>query len=185
VIGAITAGLFGTGVPPVTSSYESIATASGNGSSATLSFTSIPSGFKHLQIRGIGRDTSGSSGNNPATITFNSDTGANYDSHLLYGLGSSAGGAASTSRNNLYWIGEFVGTADLFGAIVIDILDYTDTNKNKTVRSFGAFDSNGGGRIDYTSGLWRNTSAITRIDITVGASNWANNTQFALYGIKG
>ena len=167
------------------SSYESIATVSGTGSSATISFTSIPSTYKHLQIRAIGRDSSGSSSNGPALVYFNNDTGTTYDSHLLYGLGSSAGAAASNSRNGLYWIGEFVGTSNIMGAVIIDVLEYANTNINKTVRSLGGFDSNGGGRIDYTSGLWRSTSAINRIDITNGAANWTSDSSFALYGIKG
>ncbi len=52
MIGAITAGLYGTGVPPVTSSYESIATSTATGSSIT--FSSIPSTYKHLQVRALG-----------------------------------------------------------------------------------------------------------------------------------
>jgi len=49
----------------------------GSGGSATISFTSIPSTYKHLQIRGIARNTSGS-GFNKMNIRFNSDSGSVY-----------------------------------------------------------------------------------------------------------
>jgi len=51
VIGAITAGLYAGGVPPVTNSYESIATVTvGSGGASSASFSSIPSTFKHDKL---------------------------------------------------------------------------------------------------------------------------------------
>ena len=73
-----------------------------------------------------------------------------------------------------------------FGAIVVDILDYTSTTKNKTVRSIGGLDNNGGGQMYINSSLWYATpAAITQIDITPELGNFAQYSQFALYGIKG
>jgi len=56
-------------------SYESIASASGTGSSGTITFSSIPSTYTHLQIRGIGRNSYPST---QVNVRFNSDTGSNY-----------------------------------------------------------------------------------------------------------
>lgn len=186
VIGAITAGLFGTGVPPVTNSYESIATVNvGSGGTSTISFTSIPSTFKHLQIRGIGR-TGGSSTDSAMNFNSDSTSGNYYANHQIFGDGSSASAAtspASTRLDPFYVAGSGV-TSNVFAGIVIDILDYQNTNKNKTLRTLQGWDANGSGFVIFRSGLWMQTAAINRIDWTV-SGNWAQYSSFALYGIKG
>lgn len=186
MIGAITAGLFGTGVPPVTNSYESIATVTvGSGGSATVSFTSIPSTFKHLQVRGISR---ASSGNQYIKLRFNNDSSSVYTYHSLFGSGSSALTDAATSQNGAGAISSAAGSlsSGIFAAAVIDVLDYQNSSKNKTIRSLDGFDPNAaGGQIVLNSGLWISTSAITQLDLIPSASTFAQYSQFALYGIKG
>ena len=185
MIGAITAGLFGTGVPPVTNSYESIATVTLTSAQNTVTFSSIPSGYKHLQIRGIARTSSGNFYDSP-TVKFNSDSGANYSYHYLDGYNSSvsAGAATSASFIALYYIAG--GVSNTFGAVVWDILDYSDTNKYKTLRSLAGVDANtSGGGINLGSGSWRNTAAINTITITTVANAMQQYSSFALYGIKG
>jgi hypothetical protein len=76
------------------------------------------------------------------------------------------------------------GLADAFGAGVVDILDYKDTNKYKTVRNLTGVDMNGMGELGLISGLWRNTNAITSILFYPPANNIAQYSHFALYGIK-
>jgi hypothetical protein len=178
----------------VTNSYESIATVSvGSGGQSTVSFTSIPATFTHLQIRGILRNTAGTSGSKDLFMNFNSDTGANYRAYkILFGDGTDATAAASgTSPAALDKIANanFLddgNTASIYGAWVCDILDYRNTNKYKVTRSLNGQDLNGSGRINFFSGLWKSTSAITSIDLTVeGGNNFKQYTQFALYGIKG
>jgi hypothetical protein len=170
--------------------YESIATVTvGSGGSSTISFTSIPSTYTHLQIRSMGRTTR-SSTTGTATIRFNSDTASNYAYHELLGTGSSAVADAATTQTLIATGRMAASTAgsNIFGVQVIDILDYTSTNKNRTVRYLGGADINGGGEIYFGSGVWFNTSqAINRIDITAqsGAADFVQYTQFALYGIKG
>jgi hypothetical protein len=182
----IIAGTLSTGAPPAPafdSEFESIATVTvGSGGSATVSFTSIPSTYTHLQIRSFTRIPSG--GNN-GLLTFNSDTGANYVTHLLYGDGASAAALSFTNDNYIY--GSRVSTAtSTYGVGVIDVLDYANTNKFKTVRLLTGNDDNGSGLIALNSGLWRSTSAITSITYTAqSGSIFAQYTQFALYGIKG
>lgn len=169
-------------------SYDSIATVTvGSGGSSSISFSSIPSTYQHLQIRYISRS-------NRADITdwiklnLNSDTGNNYASHFLRGNGSFASASASTSTNYI-GAGSSVaqtGGADMFGVTVVDILDYANTNKNTTVRSLNGEDRNGAGFVYFESGLWMNTSAVSTISLTCGSgSNWSQYSSFALYGVKG
>jgi hypothetical protein len=182
----IIAGTLSTGTPPAPpSSYESIATVSvGSGGASFIEFTSITSSYTHLQIRGIGRTTTG---NFPTTLLyFNSDTGSNYSYHQILGDGGvAAAGAANQSLMVLPPTSGSTQSASVFGAMVIDILDYKDTNKYKTVRALGGTDNNTTGQITFNSNNWRNTNAITTIKVSPGSGNFAQYTQFALYGIKG
>jgi len=186
MIGAITAGLFSTGVAASTTAYESISTVTvGGGGASSISFTSIPSTFKHLEIRGIGQINTGTE---YALVRFNSDSGANYSIHYLNGSGSAASAGAATSTNQaamFYGMG-MPSTASTFGVGVCSILDYADTNKYKTVRALDGFDANGSGGVELVSSSWRNTAAITSISLTPNSSKtFAQYSSFALYGIKG
>jgi hypothetical protein len=160
--------------------YESIATVTvGGGGSSSISFTSIPSTYQHLQIRGIAKMSSGAS----LYMQLNSDTGSNYARHYLNGNGSTVGAGANSSFTNMF-VGTTANATSTFGANVIDILDYKDTNKYTTSRALSGADANGSGFVQFMSGLWINTSAVTTITIT-GDSNFDQYSSFALYGIKG
>jgi hypothetical protein len=186
MLGNITAGLYSVAAPPSLLSYESIATiAVGSGGQSTIEFTSIPSTYKHLQIRAILRSSRGGS-TDSVGLTFNGvTTGSAYDQHILYGDGSSAISAAGASQNFIYPVVTTAGTdlANTFSTMVVDILDYA-TAKNKTVRSLAGYDLNGSGLSWFASGLWRNTDAIISIRLAPGSSNWVQYSHFALYGIK-
>lgn len=165
-------------------SYESIATVSvGSGGQSSITFSSIPSTYKHLQIRAIYKLNSGSQ---YCSIRFNGDnTASNYSLHLLNGDGSSvsAGGGA----NAIPYVAQSGSTANIFGTSIIDILDYSSVSKAKTVRALVAQDRNGSGDINLTSGAWYNTSsAINSFTIIPNNSAiFSELSQFALYGIKG
>jgi hypothetical protein len=183
MIGAITAGLFSSGVAASTNAYESIATTTvGAGGSSSVSFSSIPSTYKHLQIRVIAQNSV--SGDYDWSIRFNSDTASNYSKHQLFGDGTSAyaTGTASTAQIP----GGFMRNAN-WGNGVVDILDYANTSKNKTVRLLTGSDGNGDGIVGLRSGYWNSTSAVSSIQIipTSGGSGFAQYSSFALYGIKG
>ena len=168
--------------------YDSIATNTVATTAASITLSSIPSTYTHLQLRVQVKSTS--SGTDWFYIRFNGvDTSSNYYGHWLYGNGSSALTSAPNPPGNTSAIvlGDTPGTAatNVFSSFVIDILNYTSTNKTKVLRSLGGYDANGTGMVALSSGLALSTSAIT--SITIGGYNGAMNTNssFALYGIKG
>lgn len=181
-------GVHGAGTPPVTNSYESIATVTvGAGGSGTISFTSIPSTYKHLQIRATVLES------NDGVMGFrfgngSIDSGNNYTIHELYGTGSSASAYAATAQNNI-GINYNYSASPLSSApsvAVVDILDYANTSKNKTLRALCGVDYNGSGYVRLDSGLWLSTAAINAIDIVAYSGKTFNQySSFALYGIKG
>lgn len=180
VIGAITAGLLSGGAAPAAAtSYESISTITvGAGGASSIEFTSIPSTYKHLQVRML----ASFSGGDWTEIKLNGDTGANYTYHYLQGNGS----AASAGGGGFNASGLGVQFSTQWGGAIIDVLDYTNTNKLKTVRNFGGYDANGSGFIIFSSNLWNNTAAVTSLKLQKSsAGTFQQYSSFALYGIKG
>lgn len=171
-------------------SFDSIATTTvGAGGASSVTFSSIPSTYTHLQIRYIGRTTVASSGLDDIFLTLNGSA-TTYAWHRLLGDGASAtaSAASSTTQINLSSaVPRGNATASAFGAGVIDILDYTSTNKNKTTRALFGADLNGSGQVLLGSGLWYATpAAITSITLTPEASHiFAQYSSFALYGVRG
>jgi hypothetical protein len=168
-------------------SYESIATINvGSGGSSSINFTSIPATYTHLQIRIMGR-TDRAAVYDAVRLRFNSDTGANYAEHGVYGDGVTlaAYGSASATGSYVYRTAGGSAPSNTQGVIIVDILDYANTNKYKTLRSLGGVDANAsGGNLYFNSGLWMNTSAITNITLEPIGS-FQQYSSLALYGIKG
>jgi hypothetical protein len=166
--------------------YDALATVTLSAATASVSFVGIPSGYKHLQIRGIGRDTQ-ASGAHSLRLQFNDDTGSNYTYHAITGDGSSASAGALTAQPTQYpgFLIGTSGTTGVFSASIIDILDYANTSKNKVTRTLSGVDNNGSGNIGLFSGMWLNTIAITSVTLLPAASsNFIQNSQFALYGVR-
>lgn len=160
----------------------------GSGGSSTITFSSIPSTYKHLQIRSIARTNYTGGNNDGYKVNFNSDTGNNYSWHQLGGSGASAFAQSSSSTGTIYvaYVASNAAISNNFGASVIDILDYANTSKYKTLRNLTGTDNNGNGGLTLGSGLWQNTSAISSISITQwDGTSFLQYSQFALYGIKG
>jgi len=174
-------------------SYESIASVTASGGETVLSFTSIPGTYSSLQIRSIAKDSYivGTGEATDTTLTFNSDTGANYRYHQIRGNGTAAATLApgSATSNMAAVITTVFGSAtSIFGVSIVDILDYASTTKYKTVRGFSGGDLNSGtttSNLRLGSGLWMSTSAITSIEIQAAVVGFAAGSTFALYGIKG
>jgi len=121
-------------------------------------------------------------------MRFNSDSGTNYSDHFLRGSGSAVDANADVSSAYMLMgtVAASSATASVFAGGIIDVLDYADVNKYKTVRNLLGYDANGSGYVGLFSGNWRSTSAVT--SITLGSTNgsgFLQNSQFALYGIKG
>lgn len=170
-----------------TSSYESIATVTvGSGGSSSISFTSIPSTYKHLQIRYSASDSRTGTPWSDTYIVFNSDSSTNYSNHLLYTDSTtvSPGAASNQSFIQAASIGD-ASPSSVFGVGIIDILDYANTNKYKTIREISGNDENGTGFLNLGSGSWRSTTAINSITFTSITPNFRQYSIFALYGIKG
>lgn len=171
--------------------FEQIETVSLTGSQSSVTFSSIPSTYKHLQVRmAVRTDAAGSTEDNSGLIEFNGDTtNGNYAGHYLSGNGSGVNSSGTSFKiGTIRNIATSLNTSSAYSAHIIDLLDYTSTNKNKTVRSFSGqhnstYSAYG---VALTSLLWLNTSAVTSFTLKpASGQNWVSGSRFTLYGIKG
>ena len=178
--------------PASATSYQSIATTTvGAGGQSSVTFSSIPQTYTHLQIRCMLNATSLQGGS--ATFTINGDSGANYTNHTLngyYNNGSANVGsfAFTTSSGRNYCQSLVINGFQKPIAIIWDILDYTNTNKYKTIRCFYGTDNNGGNscEVGLSSSSWLNTNAVNSLSFIVqNGYNIQQYSSLALYGIKG
>jgi hypothetical protein len=150
-------------------------------SASSITISNIPTGYKHLQLRGIYQLSS--AGEN-VNFRANSDSGTNYVSHQLSGNGTAASSSSNTGETYSRVGYSAVTTASYFSTSVIDILDYANTNKYKTLRTLNGSDANGSGAVQLRSGLWMSSSAINAITLSTSTGNFNQYSSFALYGIK-
>ena len=190
IIGIIASAITGHLAPPIVpAQFESIATTTvGSGGSATITFSSIPSTFKHLQVRVALNTTTAQA--EFIKLWYNNDTTTtNYANHVLYSNGSTAGTFTSTSASSrAYHVYTVSNGWNQPNVAIIDLLDYTNTNKYRTTKILYGSDDNGGSRceVGLSSGLYMSTTAINRIDFQLSSgSNFPQYSSFALYGIKG
>ena len=176
------------GGEPDFGAFESIATTTvGVGGQTIIDFSNIPQIYKHLQVRCMLRDESAFSERALfMEINGNSPSGSNAY-HQLLGNGSSASSTNATNQGR--WsetisVSAASATAGIFAVAIIDILDYTNTNKTKTLRALGGYDANGSGKVMLTSYLYNSTNTISSLRFYTN-QKMISSSHIALYGIKG
>ena len=164
--------------------YDSIQTVTLSSAQSSIAFSSFSSSYKHLQIRGISAGTD----NTNVRMRFNGDTGSNYAYHFLSagtGYGTNIYASAGTTQTSISAFDQQSGNSTAFNNTIIDILDYTNTNKNKVTKTISGVGYSTAGFEYVTTGLWMSTSAITSISLFPVSNNFLTGSTFALYGIKG
>lgn len=180
ILGILASGMSGNLWQPG-KDYDSIATVTPYTTTTTVVFSSIPSTYRHLQIRGFAANTGSAVNTN---IRFNGDTGSNYFAHYISASGTAVLAGGTTTQTSID--GPIItSTASAYTAVVMDILDYKDTNKYKTVRFLSGVDLNGASTwLEFKSGAWSSTTAINSLTITTPTGAFTSNSHWALYGIK-
>jgi hypothetical protein len=178
--------------PALPNSYEAIATLSGTGSATIITFSSIPSTYKHLQIRGVNVTDYNSTDYGNAGIRFNGDSGLNYTTHAMRGYWD--GGTGNKQGLN-YTLGSlnygmisvaYLNTNnDVVFPTIVDILNYANTNNRKVAKAWsGSTYSTDKGILQTGSTFWDSDSAINSISLLCANGSWTSKTKFTLYGIK-
>jgi hypothetical protein len=174
-----------------TSAFDSLGSVTLASATNTITFTNIPQTYTHLHLKAYLQANGPGAGAYGDFAYFNSDSTESYRRHGLYGDGSSASayvtsGSSDNSKGGFfnYW----GATGSIFATSVADILDYSNTNKFKTVRAIAGADNNGSGSIVLTSCLWRKTEAISSItfqpNLGFGGFVYNPGSTISLYGVK-
>ncbi len=159
----------------------------------TVTFSNIPQTYTHLQLIGMTRISRTNNDGSSNQLVFNGDTGANYAYHMV---ASSPNSTTPNTYNDFNTSLMYIATnasngtaAGTYAPMVIDILDYRNTNKFKVSRCITGFSQNttgdGNRGLNFRSGLWRNTNAITSMSFNPNVNQFMAGSTFTLYGIKG
>ena len=159
------------------STYEPIATTTATGSTSTITFNSF-TGYTDLVLVFEGNSTNAGSSANSLRVRVNSDTGSNYSVTYISGDGSSASSGRTSDQTN--WDGMNIAQASVRGMVNMYFMNYSNSTTYKTMlnrSSVAAVDS-------LTAvNLWRNTDAITAIEVYISTGNFSSGSTFTLYGI--
>jgi hypothetical protein len=158
---------------PIT--YEPIATQTLGSTSASVTFSSIPSTYTDLVLVA---DFAASAGGVNNGITFNSDTASNYSETDLGGNGTTPSSGKATSAS--YIRAGYVDTTSERALSIINLMSYSNSNVFKNVLIHWNSDS----YVFIRAATWRNTNAITSITNTAIGSTFTAGSIFTLYGIK-
>jgi hypothetical protein len=157
--------------------YEPIATTTLGSAAASISFTSIATSWTDLRLVLVGTGTSTSN----AWLRFNNDSSALYSQTNLNGDGSTAGSTTQTSQTQIRQAYNLFDTT--ISMITYDVFSYAGSTF-KTLLMEVCADKNGSGYVTRQVGLYRSTTAISRLDLVSSTSTFAAGTIATLYGIK-
>jgi hypothetical protein len=168
--------------------YELIATQLLATTSSAVTFSAIPSTYKHLELRMVTRSDYGSD-QNYIRVRVNGDSSGNYSQHFLQGTGSAVGSTGYGSQSYIYAGNHSANTAttNSFGSSILHLADYASTAKYKTARIIAGHYSGSSQNVYLLSGAWQNTASVNALEITnlLGSANFVAGSRFSLYGIAG
>lgn len=163
---------------PDTSTEVAIATTTLSSAASSITFNSISGSYTDLRIVfGIigGAGTAGQ-----FDVKYNNDSSSLYSITRLYGDGSSAGSSRFSYTSLLPCNSGFSSTPPVFATI--DLFSYAGSTFKTALITYSN-DANGSGSVERSVGLYRSTTAITRIDLGGVGGTFAAGTTATLYGI--
>jgi len=162
-----------------TPTYTPLATVTLTSTASSVTFSNIPATYRDL-ILVVNAKNGTTTGTGNLLFQFNSDTGSNYSRVVMEGNGSTASSFSDTTTSAA---GAIIAgsTKTYFAPSVIQIMDYSATDKHKTLlsRRNSSDDS-----VSAAAIRWANTSAITNIYFFPPSGNIATGSTFSLYGIE-
>ena len=176
--------------PVAAGAYDLLETQTLGTAVASVTFTgldTLAAGYQHLQLRMTARSTFAVDAVYNADLIFNGDSGSNYSFHQLLGNGSSVTSTSGTSASSITlpnWIPGSSTTSNAFGGMVMDILDFSSTSKNTTIRTLAGATTSGQSEVVMHSGLYISTDAVTSLAISSSVANLDTGSRFSLYGIR-
>ena len=114
-------------------------------------------------------------------IRFNSDSGANYSNTSLEGNGTTASSQGFANATFIRTDAIAYATTGSFSVKIVNIQNYSNSTTYKTTLTRSNTASTG---VDALVGVWRNTNAITSVEVYARNDAFATGSTFTLYGIS-
>lgn len=149
----------------------------------------IPQTYKELRLSVVARSTDAAA-NVGLSIQFNGDTAANYDWNRVVGQAATASAAETIGASNIgvgLMAAGGASSAQKAGICEIYIPEYAGTTWHKMAygKSFTMWGTTTGSNwVAGYGGIWKSTSAITRITAFPSAGSFAIGTRLTLYGVN-
>lgn len=159
-----------------TPTYTPLANITLGSAAASIVFGSIPNTYRDLVIVFVGAGSAQLAGR----LRLNGDSGQNYQFQRMSGSGSSAGGSSNVNQVWAFVSNTALAQTTTSLQMNINIMDYSATDKHKTVISRADNAANG---TEAFVNRWGNTAAVTSVTILTSTGNWAAGTTAAIYGI--
>jgi hypothetical protein len=160
------------------STYTPIATTTLGSAAASYTFSSIPSTYTDLVL--IQNPSGTTTNGQDVGLRFNGDSGTNYSRTALSGNGTSAVSPRQSNQTYAYLTYNGYPSGSVPMNFISNIQNYSNSTTYKTVLSRSNNASTG---LDANVNLWRNTAAITQIDIYCITGTFGVGSTFTLYGI--
>ena len=164
-----------------TPKYTALATLTLSSTASSVTFGSIPAGYRDLYLIVGNMSTSAA---NTIFARLNADTGSNY-SYVIAGTNGAGGSYSITSatQTGIFFGGAVVGTnTSGVSQSILQLMDYSATDKHTTGLSRY---SNPAGELDMAATRWANTAAVTSVTCVVLPSGSYNvGTTFSLFGVN-
>lgn len=158
----------------------------GDGTTGTKTFSSIPGTYRALRLEWVGRSSDGAATVNMA-VQFNGDASAIYDRQQITASAATVSGAEGFAATSAV-IGTLPAagaTANYPGTGLLTIPEYAGTTFHKqgmTDHAFQSATSTASFSRRLSSIGWRSTAAITSLTAALTAGNYVTGSKLRLYG---
>jgi hypothetical protein len=188
-VGTSAASSASNSVNPNPLAFQLISTQILGSTTNTVTFSSIPQNYKHLQLRITARSDIASDYAYYNQIQTNGVTsGYTWRSWFMRNANPlyDNGGATTTSLK----IGEQIyngSASNIYSSNIIDLFNYSNTTVSKAIRAMsgGVTTVQANSSVIYSSGYIPGTSAISSIAIFPNSGNYVAGSRFSLYGVAG
>ena len=153
-----------------------------NNTTTAVTFSSISGSYSALKII-LQAATDSGSGTTNLLLTLNSDTGSNYVWAQNYGSNSTASGGGGSTSDTSATIALITGDTNEADSAEITISNYAGTVFNKSLTAITTAQQATYSFSISFAGIWRNTSAITSVTLTLASGHFLTGSTFVLYGL--
>ena len=159
--------------PPV-ATYIPLQTITLGSAASSVTFADIPATYRDLVLVANGTTVAS---NVYVVLQLNADDASNYSNVFMVGFGSTTESIASTDTSI-----KRSGMGDSQSTVIWQLVDYSATDKHKTVLS--RWGANSSTNVAAAAGRWANTSAINSVKVYPESTTFTSGSTFSLYGIE-